>query len=210
MVDYPQSKSSMTVRELQAILAECDPDAIVSLYVPSLIDSNDVEVMEDSDLADQSYAFAPAVQSGYQTGGDVAYHDVFDENHQVKPGVKPNCVSIYIDAHDLERMVRSRKNSIERKSIGADDKEEYLSSDPNSVIVDVCLSRDTYTSLRQVLKHYNSSHQVKIEQACTHGILTIPKVLEMFAEDLEMTQSRPGCWEASNIYQVMASHGYNL
>ena len=62
---------------------------------------------------------------------------------------------------------------------------------------------------RRLLHAVNASHQVKVEQACTHGLLTVAGALEMLAEDLGMVDTRPGSWEGSNMAQVLASHGYN-
>lgn len=46
--------------------------------------------------------------------------------------------------------------------------------------------------------------------ATTHGHLTPTKLLAMLAEDAGMVITRPGCWEAANLYQALASHGYSL
>lgn len=43
----------------------------------------------------------------------------------------------------------------------------------------------------------------------THGHLTVPQLLAMLAEDVAMTNSRPGSWEGANMQQVLDSHGYN-
>lgn len=44
----------------------------------------------------------------------------------------------------------------------------------------------------------------------THGPLTIQEMFEMLAEDIAMTETRPGSWEASNMMQVFTSHGYSI
>lgn len=44
----------------------------------------------------------------------------------------------------------------------------------------------------------------------THGPLTLSGLLAMLAEDAGMVITRPGCWEASNMHQVLASHGYEV
>lgn len=38
--------------------------------------------------------------------------------------------------------------------------------------------------------------------------LTLKEVLETLAQDLEMTHSRPGSWEGSNMQAVINSHGF--
>jgi hypothetical protein len=45
---------------------------------------------------------------------------------------------------------------------------------------------------------------------CTHGPLTVTKLAEMLLEDVAMIATRPGCWEASNMAQVLSSHGYRV
>lgn len=44
----------------------------------------------------------------------------------------------------------------------------------------------------------------------THGKLTVESMFEMLAEDLAMTETRPGSWEAANMMQVFTSHGYSI
>lgn len=38
--------------------------------------------------------------------------------------------------------------------------------------------------------------------------LTVERVLELLADDLLMTRTRPGSWEGSNMQQVVDSHGW--
>jgi hypothetical protein len=45
---------------------------------------------------------------------------------------------------------------------------------------------------------------------CTHGPLTVETLIEMLLDDVIMTTTRPGCWEASNMAQVLISHGYKV
>ncbi len=47
-------------------------------------------------------------------------------------------------------------------------------------------------------------------EASTHGQLTLESLFEMLAADVAMTETRPGCWEASNMAQVFVSHGYEI
>ena len=44
----------------------------------------------------------------------------------------------------------------------------------------------------------------------THGPLTVKAMFAMLAEDLAMTETRPGSWEAANMVQVFTSHGYSI
>lgn len=47
---------------------------------------------------------------------------------------------------------------------------------------------------------------------CTGRQLEPSEVIQTLADDLGMTNSRAGCWEASNMQQVIEGHGweYNL
>lgn len=124
-----------------------------------------------------------------------------------RPGVKPNAVSIAISRDEIEKLYRDRKRAIELDALALE--LEPATADADTVIVDVRLSRELHTNIRQLLGQLNGSRQVKIEQACTHGLLTVAGALAMLAEDLGMVRSRPGSWEGSNMAQVLASHGYD-
>lgn len=278
------AKKSLTVRELQAILADCDPEATVNLYIPGFIDASDKQVIEDPDLAGYGYSYVPQIAVHYETSVEAPYEHFFNEDGSVRPGVKPNNVSIELpqettdslfrcrkraieaaaedagmepepavgDAEtvivdvamlrslhatirtllhavntshqvreepitlhesDIDRLIASRKRAIEADADSvvedAGMEPEPVTADADSVVVDVRLSRELHTTIRQLLRGVNASHQVKVEQACTHGLLTVAGALEMLAEDLGMVDTRPGSWEGSNMAQVLASHGYN-
>lgn len=47
-------------------------------------------------------------------------------------------------------------------------------------------------------------------EASTHGPLTLPEMFQMIAEDIALTETRPGSWEAVNMAHVFTSHGYNI
>jgi len=49
-----------------------------------------------------------------------------------------------------------------------------------------------------------------ITDASTHGRLTLETLFEMLVEDVAMTVTRPGSWEAANMAQVFVSHGYEI
>jgi hypothetical protein len=42
------------------------------------------------------------------------------------------------------------------------------------------------------------------------GELNIQTLIEILLEDCAMVVRRPGCWEASNMAQVLTSHGYEV
>lgn len=47
-------------------------------------------------------------------------------------------------------------------------------------------------------------------EASTHVPLSVEKMFEMLAEDLAMTEIRPGSWEAANMMQAFTAHGYSI
>ena len=49
-----------------------------------------------------------------------------------------------------------------------------------------------------------------VREDSTHGPLTVESLFEMLAEDIAMTETRPGSWEAANMMQVFTSHGYSI
>ncbi|TAA36378.1 hypothetical protein EAT51_19955 [Pseudoxanthomonas winnipegensis] len=203
-----KAKKSLTVRELQAILADCDPEATVSLSLPGFIDESDKGIADDPDVLGTQYGYTPEVSAGFLTSRENR-DQFFDEANNWRPGVKPNHVTIQLAEADTERLIESRKLAIERSVEEEGLEPEPVIADANTVIVDVKLPRDLHTTIRRLLHSVNASHQVKVEQACTHGLLTVAGALEMLAEDLGMVETRPGSWEGSNMSQVLASHGYN-
>jgi len=40
--------------------------------------------------------------------------------------------------------------------------------------------------------------------------MTVNELMSELAEDIAMTQTRPGCWEAANMQQVIGGHGWEL
>ncbi|WP_454695927.1 hypothetical protein [Achromobacter aegrifaciens] len=207
MSTEPATPKRLTVRELQTILTECDPDATVDLTLPGFIDVSDKQIVDDPDLVGDAHGFVPHVEAFYKTGKDMPYEHFFGDDGTPRPGVKPNAVSIAISRDEIEKLYRDRKRAIERDALALEP--EPATADADTVIVDVRLSRELHTNIRHLLGQLNGSHQVKIEQACTHGLLTVAGALAMLAEDLGMVRSRPGSWEGSNMAQVLASHGYD-
>ena len=47
-------------------------------------------------------------------------------------------------------------------------------------------------------------------EANTHGKLSFETLTRMLLEDVALVVRRPGCWEAANMAQVLASHGYEV
>jgi hypothetical protein len=42
----------------------------------------------------------------------------------------------------------------------------------------------------------------------SHGPLTLQRLLDMVAEDVGLSVTRPGSWEGANMRDVLRSHGY--
>jgi hypothetical protein len=42
----------------------------------------------------------------------------------------------------------------------------------------------------------------------SHGPLTLQKLMDMVAEDVGMSVTRPGSWEGANMRNVIRAHGY--
>jgi hypothetical protein len=42
----------------------------------------------------------------------------------------------------------------------------------------------------------------------SHGLLTLQRVLELVAEDVGLSVTRPGSWEGANMRDVLRAHGY--
>lgn len=204
-----EKATPLTVRDLLAILAECDPDATVDLTLPGFIDESDKAIVNDPDVFDFAHSYTPTVSAGYVTSKETPYEQFFDANGHVREGVKPNHVSIELSEADTESLGTSRKRAIERDDESDGMEPEPIVADAETVVVDVRIPRDVHTSIRTLLRSVNASHQVKVEQACTHGLLTVAGALEMLAQDLGMVETRPGSWEGSNMAQVLNSHGYN-
>ncbi|EKZ1926532.1 TPA: hypothetical protein ACKQCJ_004212 [Stenotrophomonas maltophilia] len=202
-------KPQLTVRDVQAILADCDPDAAIELNLPAFFDENDRTVAADSDPLGMSFGYVPAVEVGFQTSKDVPYESLFDARGEARPGVKPNAVSIGLRKEDANTILANRKQAIEDGDADAGKEAEPVAGDVDTVIVDIAIPRSLHATIRKLLLSVNTSPQVREERACTHGPLTVAGLLAMLAEDVGMVETRPGCWEASNMAQVLAGHGYN-
>lgn len=198
----------LTVRELLTILADCDPDATVDLSLPAFIDENDKTIVNDPDAIAFQYSYTPAISVSFMTNAENS-SKILDENNRIRPEVKPNHVTMTLSDDDVERLIASRKRAIERDDESDGMEPEPIVADADTVVVDVRLPRELHATIRSLLRDVNASHQVKDEQACTHGLLTVAGTLAMLAEDVGMVWTRPGSWEGSNMAQVLSSHGYN-
>lgn len=75
--------------------------------------------------------------------------------------------------------------------------------------ITITISELTAQGIAGLVKACNVANMER-DGATTHGPLTPASLLEMLAEDAGMVITRPGCWEASNLHQVLVSHGYDV
>ena len=141
MTDQPTNKP-LTVRDLLAILADCDPDALVSLYVPGFIAESDKSIVgEPGDALAGEFGYTPGVSAGFQTSAEVPYETFFDETGRTREGAKPNCVSITLRDDDTDRLIAARRLAIENAAVDAGMEPEPAVGDVETVIVDVAMPR---------------------------------------------------------------------
>ncbi len=193
-------RKPMTVRELQSILDQCDPDATVELNLPAFMLEADEEALTDSALL-----FSSSVEFSVSPGfvGSSWAEDA-----------KPNHVDIVLGEASAERLLTARRADIKRLAEDSESGDAYslqapAVADADSVILDVRLSRELHQTIRKILWDVNRSDQVRQDGACTHGVLTPEGLLEMLAQDVAMVETRPGSWEGAGMAQVLAAHGYN-
>lgn len=198
----------MKVRDLLAILADCDLDATVDLGIPMFIDESDRGIVADPDALAGEYTYRPSISASFMTSKEVPYETFFHEDGRTRNGAKPNHVSISLHEDDIEGLISSRQRAIERATESGSMEPEPAVGDAETVIVDLAIPRSLHATIRELLHSVNMSSRVRNEQACTHGPLTVAGLFSMLAEDVGMVESRPGCWEASNMAQVLISHGY--
>ncbi len=75
--------------------------------------------------------------------------------------------------------------------------------------ITITISESTAQAIAELAKACSAKDKAR-DGATTHGALTSSGLLSMLAEDAGMVITRPGCWEASNMHQVLVSHGYDV
>ena len=70
------------------------------------------------------------------------------------------------------------------------------------MMIEITLNSQAQAALRRFLRTVGSTDE------STHGPLTIPALAEMLLEDVALTMTRPGCWEASAMATLLHGHGY--
>lgn len=73
--------------------------------------------------------------------------------------------------------------------------------------ITITVSKATAEALTKLAAECSEKDKAR-NGATSHGSLTPSTLLTMLAEDAGMLITRPGCWEAANMSDVLASHGY--
>ncbi len=61
--------------------------------------------------------------------------------------------------------------------------------------------------LQNVLRRLNNSAE---EACCTHGCLDVAKLAYLLLHDVARLANRPGSWEAIQVADLLAAHGYRV
>ena len=198
--------AALKVRDLMAMLADCDPDGVVEIEIPTLMsDSDQAVIARPGDYESQTLlsCCVPDVRRSFLNLSPIDDNTAVDDSGRSHEGAKPNCVTIGLAESDYLVFYNDRLEAIRHTPEAEPDE-----GDADTVILDLAMPRDHYHAIRRVLRGVNDSHQVREAQACTHGPLTVTTLLTMLAEDVAMLDSRPGSWEAAHMAQVLAGHGY--
>lgn len=68
--------------------------------------------------------------------------------------------------------------------------------------IEITLDSQVQAAVQRFLRAAGSTDE------STHGPLTIAALAEMLIEDVALTMTRPGCWEASAMAALLRGHGY--
>lgn len=176
------------IKDLVARLQECDPDGNVALSLDGAL------LYDDEEFGDIEYSF------------EVTVDCLFSQAHSDRS----DRVYIRLSEEDTARIVNRRRldcgDSDQSTACVAASQPEIALDAP--VAVAIAMSREAYTDVVAVVESCNRADQSS-GGATTHGKMDISKLIAMLVEDLAMTNSRPGCWEAANMQQVLDSHGYS-
>lgn len=173
------------IGDLIAALQECDPDGTIAITLDGAL------VFDDEVPGEVEYSFDPVVDFLFS-----------------KPDARQSDrVYVGLSKKDTERIVSDRRNQRD-----TDLEESSLSKNPAivtnaPVAIALAFDHDTYVNLQAAVASCNLAEASR-DGATTHGKLDVPRLLAMLAEDVAMTNTRPGSWEGANMQQVLDSHGY--
>ncbi len=177
------TKTAVTkVKDLIVLLSQCDPEGEVTLSLDEAV------AFGDDDIGIASYSFTP----------------VFTCLFSAEDKTIADSISIELSEEDTRRLVKHR--TVDSPKLDAKPSSSVVSDAP--VAIAVAVSSETYQNLEVVVANCNESNESS-GGATTHGALNVSTLLSMMAEDLAMTNTRPGSWEGSNMQQVLDSHGYH-
>ena len=71
------------------------------------------------------------------------------------------------------------------------------------------VNNDTASALHELAGRCTLAHKHNGGYS-SHGVLNVPSLLKMLADDAAMVITRPGSWEGANMAQVLSSHGYEV
>lgn len=186
-----QERSCGTVRELLGELAHCDLDAKVTLFVPDFM----VGGLVDGDSFEDSCSGVVVVPEIVATMSSL----------ELEAG-KCDGLSIGLSEADHRRFFGYH----ERRRDGFGEPEPALESEVvtregDAVTLTVAVSGDDHAHLVELVQRCNQGP----DEVVSHGRdLHVGGLLAMLAEDAALIVRRPGCWEASNMHQVLSGHGY--
>jgi hypothetical protein len=61
---------------------------------------------------------------------------------------------------------------------------------------------------RENMTFEEAIRELDLRHPVTHERLDADELISFFKEDIILTARRPGCWEASNMAQVLLCHGF--
>lgn len=169
------------VKDLIQLLSQCDPEGEIKISLDEAISYG------DDQIGNALYSFAPVVDCSF--------------SHTEK--TLADSVHFELSEDDTRLLIQHR--SIDTAPHEPATLNSIASDAP--VAIAVAVSNETYSNLQVVVTSCNEANKSR-EGATTHGNLTVSSLLGMMAEDLAMTNTRPGSWEGSNMQQVLDSHGY--
>lgn len=179
--------SVLRVKDLIALLSDCDPEGEVTLNLDETLAYGTGEPCEIS------YGFTPQIEC------------LFSTKAVDQAGARPDRISIEISEDDIRDLARRR--AIQSPTEDSQPMADLSVVSDAPVAIAVAVSGETYGHLQVVVASCNASNK-NSGGATTHGDLNVSTLLAMMAEDLAMTNYRPGSWEGANMQQVLDSHGY--
>lgn len=198
----------MKVRELMSQLQEFDPDAEVELFLNEVyvFPFSAVAEADNDDVPGTEYGVPFAVAGGFKGMPESITADMRPD--AVTLTVTGDAVRRQLNAlmRDAASMAEEQANAI-KDAVRATTPSIATGGADGSAAVALLVSQATLSDLCDLVDGCNRRHQAGIGPN-THGLLTVPLLLTMLAEDAGMVVSRPGSWEGANMRAVLQGHGY--